>query len=196
MKGAIGYFDAVEDSGIKKKKLKGILCIAAESNQLELVEFLVYGRVVPLYEEDDNTLTVACSLGHLRIVRFLLEMGLFDHAHQDALVAAAEEGQIGAIKLLVAAGADVHYDEQAALMAAVECNQLKSIKYLVEKCGCDLLQRGPYELLEIMHDEKETAELFIELEVEFEEFEGVDFEELPLQVQKALLAQKRIESEL
>jgi len=89
-------------------------------------------------KELNNKFIVAARGGHLEIVKELLAAGADVHAEDDAaLRRAAHNGHLEIVKELLAAGADVHAEDDAALRRAAEYGRLEVVKELLS-AGADV----------------------------------------------------------
>ncbi|MNY42078.1 Ankyrin repeat protein [compost metagenome] len=73
-------------------------------------------------------------MGHLEVVKFLLEQGADIHAESNkALRFAAIEGCLDVVKYLVEQGADIHAQNEGALQTAAQRGHIEVVKCLVEQ---------------------------------------------------------------
>jgi ankyrin repeat protein len=105
-----------------------------------------------------NDLLLNSSLsGELALVIWSLNIGANVHAEEDyALISASAKGHLEIVKYLVEAGADIHAENDKALIWASDSGHLETVKYLVE-AGADIHTQDNYAL--------RTARLFGRLEV-------------------------------
>lgn len=120
-----------------------VLHLAAESNQLEIVKWLLENGMnideeSPTYQ--DTAITLAALNGHYEMVNYLLQQGAtvnFEtpHADKDVLFAAIFSGNKEVVQLLIDHGVDTtirYFERKDAEMMAKEQNQMEILKLIQE----------------------------------------------------------------
>lgn len=92
---------------------------------------------IAVYNNND-ALSVAAKFGHLEIVKLLLAAGADIHTTYDrALINAVDYGHLEVVRLLLEKGADVEANNNLALSLAVGNNYLEIVKLLLDN-GADI----------------------------------------------------------
>ena len=122
---------------------------ARENRGLLVKTLLAHGAHAPVAERQasvDKALVVASRLGHTAIVRLLLAAGANVHVNEDApLRFASTYGRVSVVATLLAAGADVHARDGAALALAAQYTHNK-VADLLLRAGADV-RRNKYQAL-------------------------------------------------
>lgn len=121
------------------KEKKTALLIAAEKNSLETVQLLLKAKAKIIHEDEYGNNVLILGAGNAAIVSFILDSELLQidktgREGKSALLRAAEHGNAESIKLLLAAGADLHLrdsDGNTALILAVKEQKVASVKALL-----------------------------------------------------------------
>ena len=93
----------------------------------------------------------AAEEGHLQVIEFLLSRGANIHAQDDrALINAAEEGHLQVVEFLVNHGADVQAQGDQALINASDQDHTSVIEFLVSR-GANLGYSDPYSRVLYQH---------------------------------------------
>ena len=81
----------------------------------------------------NDELFEACDSGNLENVKLLLENGANIHADNDrALMLASENGYLDIVKFLLKHGANIHAQEDSAIFLAIENEKYDIVKFLVK----------------------------------------------------------------
>ena len=98
----------------------------------------VNGRILDEFQMPNRPLPYAASLGHLNIVKFLVENGADIHYNNDSpLTEAVNSGHLDTVKYLVGQGANIRVGNDYALSKASSDGNLEMVKYLVQN-GADI----------------------------------------------------------
>lgn len=130
----------------KYQKLWNLLYqLCSEENLKEIEKVL-------LHNEMDNVFFVACQVGNLNVIKYLVSKGANIHAEYKGedgkmykgfpLIICAEEGHLDVIKYFDTLGIDIHSNDEKAFKSACEYKQLDVIHYLVKR-GVDIHTNGP-----------------------------------------------------
>lgn len=99
-----------------REDLQKVFYDACHLGDVELLELLLASELVDIHGADDYALRFSSELGHIEIVKLLLEVGADVHAQRDyALRKSCEYGHIEVVKVLLEAGADVYVDDDNLL---------------------------------------------------------------------------------
>ncbi len=126
-----------------------VLHYLAVENQLDAVKFLVEEKkadVNSLNDFGDSPLSEAAELGHVELVKYLLQKGakLKFKGQKVVLHGAVRGGNAEIVKILLAAGADVNEVgdlKDTALHVAAEWNEDDEITKLLLEAGADINAR-------------------------------------------------------
>jgi ankyrin repeat protein len=112
------------------------LCAAIVNGHADMAKLLI-DRGAQLYSEETSAAFVeACQRGHLEIARFLLSQKFSTESFNEEygltpLIAAAQYGHLEIARLLLDRGADVHTGGDLPLLRAVENDDVKMVKLLL-----------------------------------------------------------------
>lgn len=145
-----------------------MLCLAADASHLNMVKYLIEDLYVDINGHWRGELTVASAAASgddLSVLEYLVEKGVNlyeENKHnENALFKAAENKDIRFIKYLVQHGMDAHMRDGAILLRAIEShNSIEVIKYLIEECGMQILDKHINGV--ITHGRQDVMEYFIE----------------------------------
>jgi hypothetical protein len=91
-----------------------------------------------------KTIDYASQNGHLSVVKLLLESGANVHADDnDAIILASQNGHLDVVKLLLEYGSDVHEQNNYAIQYASQNGHLYVVKLLLES-GADIHANDNY----------------------------------------------------
>lgn len=128
--------ELVEDGARLAENKDQIAYAATNNGQLNIVKFLVENFGDDLYEEvsQKQFVDIAAKCGHNEVINYFIEQG-FNANEQggDALVHAAENGQIDSVKFLLGKGADIHHKDDSALKWAAANGKTDTVKFLAEQ---------------------------------------------------------------
>ena len=111
-----------------------VLLKGVEDNDLNLID---YAFSLDTLQPRNINLAVRSSLDKPQVLKHLIDHGAdVNSDHGTPLTAAAQEGNLEAVKILVEAGAHIHLRGNLTLANAVYSNHLDIVKYLVEQ-GAD-----------------------------------------------------------
>lgn len=88
------------------ENLDAVFAIAASEGHMDMIDVLKTDPRVDIHAAKDAAFRLACSSGHLKVVKWFLENGANVHAlDDDALHAASENHHLDVVHLLVQKGA-------------------------------------------------------------------------------------------
>ncbi len=128
----------LQDSGIDRIKndnyieYQALICAAMLGQMISIKYFVKELKI--LSTPDAEELNVAVEMGHLDVVKYLLENGPYTLVEQNsALMLAAGGRNMEIVKYLIEEiGVDPHADNGYVLVVATECNNVSTVKYLIE----------------------------------------------------------------
>ncbi len=116
-----------------EEKSHEMLCIASENGDYDTTKYILdnYPKC-----SCDFPLRCASDMGHLHIVKLLIDNGANIHSNDDAaLQYAARGGHLDVVKFLVENGANIHANSDYAFRTACDSGYISMIEYLVDIGG-------------------------------------------------------------
>lgn len=139
--------DAIAFNYIQTNKLsdQDKLWIALFEGDLDCVKRLIDSPNLVFSKSTLTPLHIAADLGHLDIVKYLLELNCkvdaLSWSGETPLIFAAKNGHTAVVRLLIASKSNpLHMTKymKSALYAACSGSHLETVKFLIEEGGCDL----------------------------------------------------------
>jgi ankyrin repeat protein len=130
-------------NSIKKYWLKnGINALVWVGDFLGMKYLIKHNKYFRHHDNDNNSLIVASKIGHLEMVKFLVNRGAWVGCVQNsAVILASEYGYLSIVKFLVYKGADIKAQDNAAVIWACKYGHLEVVKYLVS-LGADITAKN------------------------------------------------------
>jgi hypothetical protein len=121
---------------VQKKKYDYLLIIFASAGELALTIWCL-NKGVKINTKNDALIS-ASILGHLEVVKYLVEKGVDVNTQSSAALRfASQYGKLEVVKYLLENGADIHSRNDEALILASQNGHLDVVRYLVEN-GADV----------------------------------------------------------
>ena len=127
------FIDMMDGKPVSQDELDWMLIeMALRGNMKGLL--LMQEKGGNIHAQNDEALDSASALGHLNIVKYLIEQGNHKKPRAGninrALVSASNGGHLAIVKYLVEQGADVHFGRNRALLWASASRRLAVVDYL------------------------------------------------------------------
>ena len=117
---------------LKYEDLESKLRVAAHTGDLEVIKSLVE-KGVDVHIDNDYAFRYACQNGHFEIVKFLTDTGIKNDILNIGFCWASQMGHFKIVKFLFQKGADIHANDDYAILFTAEQGHFEIVKFLLEK---------------------------------------------------------------